>query len=273
MPEAWCPHAAPRRRLALPPLPREHGAYAQLAAPLVTTLFVAGASASSIALAIACLVAFLAHESLLVVLGVRGPRAKREAGTRARTWLLGLVAVAAGSGVTALATGPADLAPWLLWPLVPAIAVLTAAARGLEKRWPVEVLVALAFAAAALPLARAAGADARLAWSVAAPFAVVFVASTIAVRGVLLHGRPTVSPASAAIARLGAATLAAAGVAALAWAARRGLLPWSSALAAAPGTLVVLGLAVRPPSLRHLHAIGYTLGAATLMAALVLMLA
>jgi hypothetical protein len=30
---------------------------------------------------------------------------------------------------------------------------------------------------------------------------------------------------------------------------------------------------VRPPSLRHLHAVGYTLGAVTLAAALVLMIA
>lgn len=256
----------------MPPLPREHGAYAQLTAPLVTTLVVAGASASSVALATACLVAFLAHESLLVVLGVRGPRAKREAGPRVRAWLLGLVVVATGGGVAAVVTGPVDLAAWLLWPLVPAIVVLAAATRGLEKRWPVEVLVALAFAAAALPLARAAGADTRLAWSVAAPFAVVFVASTIAVRGVLLHGRPTASAVAAAVARLGATAVAAAGVGLLALAASRGLLPWTSTLAATPGALAAIALAVRPPSLRHLHAIGYTLGAVTLAAALVLMI-
>lgn len=256
----------------MPPLPREHGAYAQLVAPLVTSLAVAGVSVSSLALAIACLVAFLAHESLLVVLGVRGPRARREAGPRVQRWLLGLVVVAAACGLAALASGPADLAPWLLWPLVPATVVLAAATRGLEKRWPVEVLVALTFAGVALPLGRAAAAGARLAWGVAAPFAVVFVASTIAVRGVLLHGRPTASTGAAAVARLGAAAMAAAGVGLLALAAQRGLLPRASALAAVPGAMAVVVLAARPPSLRHLHAVGYTLGAVTLAAALVLMI-
>lgn len=257
----------------MPPLPREHGAYAQLAAPLVTTLVVAGVSASALALATAGVVAFLAHESLLVVLGVRGPRAKREAGGRVAAWLLALVAIAAACALAALASGPADLTRWLLWPLVPAIVVLAAATRGLEKRWPVEILVALTFAFVALPLGHAAGADARRVWTVAAPFAVVFVASTIAVRGVLLHGRPTASPAAALAARLGAVATAVAGVGLLALAAGRDLLPWTSPLAAAPGALAAIALALRPPSLRHLHAVGWTLGAVTIAAALVLMLA
>ena len=37
--------------------------------------------------------------------------------------------------------------------------------------------------------------------------------------------------------------------------------------------MAVLGLALFPPSLRHLHAVGYTLGAITIAAALVLMIA
>lgn len=257
----------------MPPLPREHGAYAQLAAPLVTTLVVAGASTSSLALGAACVVTFLAHEPLLVVLGVRGPRARREAGARVRMWLLALVAFACIAGTAALASGPADLAWWLLWPLVPGFVVIAAAARGLEKRWPVEVLVAITFASLALPLSRAAGADARLGVSIVAPFAVVFVASTVAVRGVLLHGRPTASPAAAVAVRVGAAALTVVGVGALALLASRDLVPWRSVAAAGPGGLAALGFAIRPPSLRHLHGIGYTLGAATLTAALVLMFA
>lgn len=257
----------------MPPLPREHGAYAQLAAPLVTALVVAGVSVSSLALAAACLVAFLAHEPLLVVLGVRGPRAKREAGARVVGWLVALVVVAAACGVAALAAAPGDLPRWLLWPLVPAAVVLTAATRGLEKRWPIEVLVALTFAGVALPMCRASGADARTAWGLAAPFAVVFVASTIAVRGVLLHGRPTASPAAARTARLAAALLAGIGLGVLTLAASRDLLPWPSVAAAGPGALATLGLALRPPSLRRLHEVGWTLGAVTLAAALVLMFA
>lgn len=256
-----------------PPLPREHGAYAQLAAPIVTSLAVAGVSGASATLAAACVLAFLAHESLLVTLGVRGPRAKREAGARAIGWLLVLLTTATACGLGAVVLAPPGLAVRLLWPVVPAVVVLAAAARGLEKRWPVEVLVACTFALVALPLCYAAGADDRAGWGLAAPFAVVFVASTIAVRGVLLHGRPTAAPADTLAARLGAALLATGGGVALAVAASRGLLPWTSAWAVVPGAGAALALAARPPQPRHLHAVGWTLGAVTTAAVLVLVFA
>jgi hypothetical protein len=67
-------------------LPKEHGAYGQMAMPLVTSLVVAGASAPGLLLATAVVIAFLMHEPLVVLLGRRGGRAKREAGGRAGRW-------------------------------------------------------------------------------------------------------------------------------------------------------------------------------------------
>ena len=48
-------------------LPREHGAYGQLAFPLVTALVIAGVTLSGVLIAVAAIAGFLAHEPLLVL--------------------------------------------------------------------------------------------------------------------------------------------------------------------------------------------------------------
>ena len=57
-------------------MPREHGAWGQLLAPLVTALAMGSLHARSGALALAALAAFVAHEPALIALGHRGGRAK-----------------------------------------------------------------------------------------------------------------------------------------------------------------------------------------------------
>ena len=59
--------------------PKEHGAYAILIIPIATSLAISGVSVTGGAVAIASLAGFFAHEPLLVVLGRRGLRAKRDA--------------------------------------------------------------------------------------------------------------------------------------------------------------------------------------------------
>jgi hypothetical protein len=51
--------------------PREHGAYAQLGAPLATAIAMQAPTIGALALASAACLAFLANEPLLVVLGHR----------------------------------------------------------------------------------------------------------------------------------------------------------------------------------------------------------
>lgn len=72
-------HSSPRSLM-----PREHGAYGQLALPLLTALFSGRPTAAAFLYAAAAVFAFFAHEPLLVLLGQRGSRAFRELGARAR---------------------------------------------------------------------------------------------------------------------------------------------------------------------------------------------
>jgi hypothetical protein len=73
-------------------LPKEHGAYGQIAFPLVTVFVVTGVSPAGVLLTAAAVAGFLAHEPAAIVLGARGPRARRElssAATRSLAlWLL-----------------------------------------------------------------------------------------------------------------------------------------------------------------------------------------
>ena len=62
--------------------PREHGAYAQLAAPLLTALVIVRPTVAAALLALAACIAFLANEPLLVVLGHRGKRMREQDGRR-----------------------------------------------------------------------------------------------------------------------------------------------------------------------------------------------
>jgi hypothetical protein len=74
-------------------LPKEHGAYGQLAFPLITALIVAGLSVAGALLTVAVVAAFLAHEPAAVVLDQRGARARRELGGSAIRWLAVALAV------------------------------------------------------------------------------------------------------------------------------------------------------------------------------------
>jgi hypothetical protein len=51
-------------------LPKEHGAYGQIAFPLAASYGVAGVSTGSLLLSVAAIAAFLAHEPAAIVLGL-----------------------------------------------------------------------------------------------------------------------------------------------------------------------------------------------------------
>src|SRR5512138_3779118 len=80
----------PRRSM----LPHEHGAWGQLAMPLLTAFAIGRPTAAALALAAAVVLAFLAHEPAIVLLGQRGRRARDEDGDRARRWLATSAALA-----------------------------------------------------------------------------------------------------------------------------------------------------------------------------------
>jgi hypothetical protein len=68
-------------------LPKEHGAYGQIAVPLITAFLVAGVSTTGLLIATAVSAGFLAHEPASVLTGARGTRAKRDLRQPALRWL------------------------------------------------------------------------------------------------------------------------------------------------------------------------------------------
>lgn len=236
--------------------PKEHGAYGQLGLPLVAALAMGRPSLAAAGLTAAALAAFLAHEPALLLTGQRGTRALREDGGRARRRLalLGAVTALGGAGGLWLAPQAARLAA--LAPLGLAVLLAPFVLRGAEKTAPGELLAAATLAAAALPVALAAGVAPALAWSAWAAWCMAFAASTLAVRAVIAHARNPRGLAS----RLAAPLTACAVAAAL---AGGGVLLPAAALGAAPMLLLALAVAARPPSPRSLKRVGWSLVAAS----------
>ena len=133
--------------------PKEHGAYGQITFPLVAALAVAGVSAGGLLIATATIAGFLAHEPALVVLGLRGPRAKRELRRHAVLWLGCCLVAGVVAGIGALLAMPPPARWSIAVPLVPATLLAVAALRGAEKTWYGETAAAVAFSGAAVPIA------------------------------------------------------------------------------------------------------------------------
>jgi hypothetical protein len=249
--------------------PKEHGAYGQVSLPLVAAFGVAGLSAAGALFAVTVIAGFLAHEPAFVLLGQRGTRARREQGRSAIYWLAASVVVGTAAAVGALAL----MSPPVRWavsvPLVPAILLAIVAAGGREKSWYGEVMASLAFAGTAVPIAMAGGASIETAMAVAIPFALLFVASTLAVRVVILQVRRGGDRRAAAATRRAALLLAGGGAMALASAALRDVLPGSVLAAAAPGLATAATVAANPPSPTHLRALGWTLVAVSIVTAVI----
>jgi hypothetical protein len=254
-------------------LPKEHGAYGQLAFPLAASYGVAGISIGGLLLSLAVMAAFLAHEPAAIVLGQRGVRVRRELGASATTSLSGLLALTLLAGIAAAFV----VDPVVRWsfavPAVPGLLLAIAMVVGREKSWYGETLAAMAFAGVAVPVTMAAGASLDVAWAVAIPFALLFITTTLAVRVVILRVRGGGDPRAAAATRrvtfaISAAALVTIGLLTLA----RWLQP-AVIMAAAPGLLTAAIVAARPPAPAHLRFLGWSLvGVSTLTAAIVVLM-
>ncbi len=235
--------------------PREHGAYGQLGAPLVTGLAVGRPGLAAIALAAAAVITFLAHEPVVVLLGGRGPRVKADHGARAwrRLLLLGATAVALAGVGLAHAGRPVWWAAALAVGLG-ATAMAHVVAR-VEKTLVGEVVAASAVASAAVPVAIAGGVGATAAWWMWAAWALGFAAITCAVRDVIARGKRKRTPwGPLLLLAVIAATVT------LAWSR----LP---VRAAAPLCAVALALTIAPAAPRRLRQTGWLLVAASVAAA------
>lgn len=164
--------------------PREHGAYAQLAFPLLSGLILGWPTVQAIGFALAAIGLFLAYEPLVVLLGVRGVRIQREEERTARRQLGVLVPMAALIGAGALIVST-DETRWLalipasfcaaVIPLVPARRVKTLAG---------ETAVAAALASMHLPVASAGGASGLRLWGPAVVWFAGFFVATLSVHAI-----------------------------------------------------------------------------------------
>ena len=231
--------------------PREHGAYAQLAAPLVAAL--AGhrpTLAAGLIAAAACL-AFLANEPLLVVLGHRGVRRREQDGPRAARRLALLGGVAGVAGVTGLVLArPAVLVAAAIV-AVPAVALIAAAWRKIEHTLLGELAAAIALSGAAAPVAVAEGVSVELALAIWLAWAAGYASTVVAIHRVIArHKEParTVDHVIAVV--LAALTAAAVATAVVA-------LPVVAV--SVPLAVIAAALAIRPPRATRLRAIGVAL--------------
>jgi hypothetical protein len=253
--------------------PREHGAYGQLAFPLGTALVVAGVTLPGVLIAFAAVAGFLAHEPLLVALGRRGPRARREHASRAVMWLLttGTIAVAAGGVALWLASTSTRWS--FLVPLLPTALLAGAVVSDREKTGAGEITAAMAFSFVAIPVCLVAGTALSTALSVGIAFASLFAGSTLGVRVAILKVRGGGDPRQVRAARRLLLILTVCVSVGLAMAAMSAVLPWTTLLAISPGLLVAIALAFRPPAPTHLRTVGWTLVSTSTAAALILIAA
>lgn len=245
--------------------PREHGAYGQVIFPIVTAVTVTGVSVGGTLLAIAVVAGFLAHEPAMLLLGHRGPRAKREQGRAAHRWLAACVGAGVSATVLAIRWLPARAVWSLAVPAVPALALAIAMLRNREKTWYGETAAALAFSGVAVPMMLATGAPVARAVAVALPFALLFVTTTLAVRVVILRVRGGGDPAASAATRRATLMLAVCSTMLLALATSRAIVAPSLLVSAMPGLLGASVLAWRPPSPTQLRRVGWTLVSLSLL--------
>ncbi len=251
------------------PVPREHGAYAQLGAPMFAALLVGGLSRAGLAFVAATGLVFIAHESALVLMGARGPRAQREQGGSAWWWLIVLSVLALGGGAYGVAAMPAAGRAYVWIPVV-----LAACAGGFcfaraEHTAAGELVAAVTLASASVPVALSGGLPARAALGIGIVFAAGFAVMTLAVRAVTGQTRRPgdAGPRARAIA-MALIVLAATVVLAL-----RGTLAALEAASLAVFCVPSAVLAAWPPHPRNLKLIGWSMVGASAVAAVLLTIA
>ena len=248
--------------------PREHGAYGQLLFPIATAAAIGRPGLPALCFVTAVTCAFVAHEPLLVLLGGRGIRARRDDRRRAARWLVAFLVIAAALGAAAHLLQPslwkATLFPALLGGL---LFVLVLAGRG--RTVVAETLTAITLSSVAFPVAILCGATSTAALTCAAVFAAGMASASIAVRAVIARTRhpQAIAERAGAVVFAIAANVALLGLIFGAWV--DAAVVW----AALPLTLSSIVLAAIAPQARHLRRVGWTLVAATAATAIALIAA
>ncbi len=235
--------------------PKEHGAYAILGIPIVTSLIIAGASVSGVCIAIAAIAGFLAHEPLLIVWGLRGLRAKRST-PAARNRLLLLLLVTLAGGTTALFLGsPAVRWALLVCALLAATSFAVAIAGKHRTLWG-QLWGIVGLSGTCLPILLAGGLAVSTSLELWTAWMIGFAATTLAVRSVIAAQKR--KSRSLHWAGIGVLSIV---VAALT------VSSYSLAIVALPMLATSWYLLFAPPSAKHLRRVGWSLVACTITSA------
>jgi len=247
-------------------LPQEHGAWGQLAMPLLSAYAIGGLAPAALLLGAATVLAFLAHEPWLVVLGHRGVRALRDDGSRARRVMWAYLAAAAATGLLGVWLAPPVARLALLVPAALAAVVVGFVLAKQERTVPGELTVVSALASSGFAVALAGGATLTAAAAATTTWVLAFASSVFAVHVVLVRalskGEEEHRWRNAALAALvgggGSAVALAAG------------LGWAVPAAVAPTLLLSLVVCLAPFSARQLRELGWGLVGSTTASLVVL---
>ncbi len=248
-------------------IPREHGAYAELLFPMVTVLLGGSPAPSTWLLAAGAVAAFLANEPILVLVGQRGNRAKREESDRAKRALLLFGLVSVGAGVAGLVLAPPSAQYTVAVPLVLGVALILLAVQGLERSMFGEALAASTLSSIAIPLGLSAGWRPAEATAVALIWMVTSLLGTSVVRLTVARAKAKTDEDRGRV-RLKRSLLVAVCVLiiAIGGTALTGSRRWPLVFAATlPMAVTVLVMAISQPTTRRLRLLGWSLVAANML--------
>jgi len=260
--------ASPRRRVHLysvpvttmPSLwPREHGASMQLAFPLLSACTLGEGALASLALTLAAVLAFLAHEPLLLLAGGRGVRKRELARGPALRRLLLLALLACSAAAVSLVLAPSSARPLVLLPAALGAVAFGIALRGKERNAVAEVFVAMTLSTLAIPVAVFGGVPLLAAASLTAIWAIGFAVATVAARALVVQKKDAGRGLRLAL------VVAALTAVALLVAVSLELLKLRLAAAPLPLVVTALVLAVFPPAPKRMMAVGFGMTGASLV--------
>jgi len=247
-------------------VPREHGAYAELLFPIAAALLGGSPTTPTWLLATGAIACFLANEPLLVLLGQRGDRTKREESDRAKRALLVFVLVALAAGVAGLLLAPRAVQYAVGVPLLLGVGLIMLAVQGLERSLVGEALAAATLSSIAIPLGFSAG----LSWNTTSALALIWLVTsllgTAVVRLTVARTKMKTDEDRRRVAlmrgMLGMACLLVIVVGVVApYGSRVGFWVLAAAL---PVAVVVLAMVTLRPTARRLRLLGWSLVAANL---------
>jgi hypothetical protein len=241
--------------------PREHGAYGELLFPLATALLLGRPGIATWALCAIAVGGFLAHEGFVVLAGLRGDRARREDGPRARISLLCFGAVALGGGVAALPR----LDEGMVWGTTLAILLsclaMLVAWLGAERSLAGKLMAALVLSSWCVPVSLSGGLSVHTSVGLWSIWFAVFSLGTAAVESVMARSARR-SPRLAQALCVAIALLAPCSVLA---AATYRLMPPQAPWTLLPAVVVSLALIASPVPARHMRSIGWSIVAVSVM--------